>query len=161
RLPEVLAIHPQEVNFAAPPSRTRTWTREEAIVELFRGRLSIIGPTTARALADSLGISESDANTALLTLESEGAILRGTFEGPNEWCDRRLLARIHRYTLNRLRTEIQPVSVADFTRFLFAWQHVSSRLSGIDGLRHVAQQLDGCEVAATAWEKFVLPTRMD
>jgi len=100
-------------------------------------------------------------NAGLLTLESEGAILRGTFEGPNEWCDRRLLARIHRYTLNRLRAEIEPVTAADFTRFLFAWQNVSSRLSGIDGLRRIVQQLDGCEVAATAWEKFVLPSRMD
>src|SRR5207302_666420 len=120
RLPEFLAVHPQDLNFAAPASRVRTWTREEAIVELLRGRLSIIGPTTATALAQSLRISEEESNAALLALESEGAILRGTFEGPNEWCDRRLLARIHRYTLNRLRAEIEPVTAADFTRFLFA-----------------------------------------
>src|SRR5256885_10181061 len=125
RLPEFLAVHPQPVNFSAPPSRVRAWTREEAIVELLRGRLSLVGPTTAPALSDSLRITESEANTALLTLESEGAILRGTFEGPNEWCDRRLLARIHRYTLNRLRAEIEPVSVADFTRFLCSWQHAT------------------------------------
>src|SRR5207253_2549562 len=160
-LPEFLTVHPQTVNFSAPPSRVRTWTREEAIVELLRGRLSIVGPTTARALAESLRIGESDANTALLALESEGAILRGTFEGPNEWCDRRLLARIHRYTLNRLRAEIEPVSVADFTRFLFSWQHVTQKLTGSDGLRTILNQLEGYEVAVNAWEKFILPARLD
>ena len=161
RLPEMLAVHAVKANFAPPPSRVRNWTRQEAIVELIRGRMTIIGPATAGALASSLSIAESEVNPALLTLESEGAILRGTFEGPNEWCDRRLLARIHRYTLNRLRAEIEPVTATDFTRFLFAWQHVSSRLSGIDGLRRIVQQLDGYEVAAAAWEKFVLPARMD
>src|SRR5712692_396188 len=161
RLPEFLAVHPQDVNFAAPPSRLRNWTREDAIVELLRARLSMVGPTTAHTLAESLRISESDANTALLTLESEGAILRGSFEGPNEWCDRRLLARIHRYTLNRLRAEIEPVSVADFNRFLFAWQHVTQKLTGADGLRKILNQLEGCQVAVNAWEKFILPSRMD
>jgi ATP-dependent Lhr-like helicase len=164
RLPELQAIHDIQADIAPPPSRAqRAWTREEAIIELLRGRLALIGPTTARALGDSLRIGESDANLALLALESEGAVLRGTFEGPNEWCDRRLLARIHRYTLNRLRAEIEPVGVADFMRFLFAWQHValSSRLTGVDGLRNVIAQLDGFEVAATAWEKFILPSRID
>jgi len=161
RLPEFLAIHSQVVSFSAPPSRVREWTREDAVVELLRGRLSIVGPTTAGALADSLHITESDANTALLTLESEGAILRGSFEGPNEWCDRRLLARIHRYTLNRLRAEIEPVSLADFTRFLFSWQHVTQKLTGADGLRAILNQLEGYEVTVSAWEKFILPARMD
>ncbi|HEY8182460.1 MAG TPA: ATP-dependent DNA helicase, partial [Thermoanaerobaculia bacterium] len=161
RLPEFLAVHRQTVNFSAPPSRVRTWTREDAIVELLRGRLSLVGPTTAQALSESLRITESEANTALLTLESEGAILRGTFEGPNEWCDRRLLARIHRYTLNRLRAEIEPVNVADLTRFLFSWQHVTLKLSGVDGLRKILHQLEGFEVSVTAWEKSILPARMD
>ena len=161
RLPEFLAIHPQDVNFAPPPSRLRSWTREEAMVELFRGRLAIVGPTTARALAESLGITESEANTALLTLESEGVVLRGTFEGPEEWCDRRLLARIHRYTLNRLRAEIEPVTSATFIRFLFAWQHVTEKLSGVDGLRSILNQLEGYEAVVSAWERFILPARMD
>ena len=71
-----------------------------------------------------------------------------------EWCDRRLLARMHRYTLHRLRAEIAPVSVADFTRFLIDWQHVSATaaLTGIDGLRAVMAQLDGVELPARAWE---------
>jgi ATP-dependent Lhr-like helicase len=80
-----------------------------------------------------------------------------------QWCDRRLLARIHRYTLNRLRAEIAPVSAADVMRFLFAWQHVerSSRLMGIDGLRDVIAQLDGVEAPARAWERDVLAARID
>ena len=171
------------------PARTARWTRDDAIRELLRGRLTILGPTTARSLAGSLSIDESDADAALLALESEGVVLRGHFEALTaenaenaekyflcglcelcgeswrgiQWCDRRLLARIHRYTLNRLRAEIEPVSPADFMRFLFAWQHVDAahRLSGIDGLRSVLEQLDGFELAADGWERAVLPARVD
>src|SRR5690349_6045404 len=80
-----------------------------------------------------------------------------------EWCDRRLLARIHRYTINRLRAEIEPVSPADFMRFLFAWQHVSAtdRLVGVDGLRAVIDQLSGFEAPAAAWERAILPARVE
>src|SRR6185295_9232469 len=176
----------------APPSRAaRQWTREQAIVELLRGRLTVVGPTTAADLAGSLGIGEADADAALLALEADGVAMRGHFSpesrepfspdgnfgsGRNgsrppvenrasltEWCDRRLLARIHRYTLNRLRAEIEPVSPADFMRFLFAWQHVdpAARLTGIDGVRAVLEALDGYEVAADAWERAVLPARVD
>jgi ATP-dependent Lhr-like helicase len=189
-LPELLAIHPDttlDPRITPPPSRAaRTWTREAAIVELLRGRLSIDGPTTAEALAGSLGIPETDAEAALLALESEGAVLRGHFspdasrdgqrfsnpesripnpglKPPLEWCDRRLLARIHRYTLNRLRAEIAPVTPADFMRFLFAWQHVEpqARLAGLDGLREVLAQLDGVEAPARAWERDVLAARVE
>ena len=101
----------------------------------------------------------------LLGLESEGVVLRGWFSPggtDEEWCDRRLLARIHRATLQRLRAEIQPVSPADFMRFLFEWQHVtpSSRVSGVDGVRTVVAQLDGFELAADAWDRHVLPARV-
>ncbi len=79
-----------------------------------------------------------------------------------EWCDRRLLARIHRYTLNRLRAEIEPVTIADFTRFLFAWQHVdpAHQLEGQEGLRAIIGRLDGVELPAKAWERAVLPARL-
>src|SRR5262249_40626811 len=102
---------------------------------------------------------------ALLALEADGAILRGHFspgERALEWCDRRLLARIHRYTLHRLRAEIAPVSAADFMRVLFTWQHVepASRLSRPDGLRAVLAQLDGTELPARAWERDALPARI-
>ncbi|MEO8378552.1 MAG: DEAD/DEAH box helicase [Acidobacteriota bacterium] len=162
RLPELLALHAIDAGIQAPASRQRAWMREEALVELLRGRMSILGPTTAVALAESLSIDEAEADAALLKLESEGVVLRGTFSARNQWCDRRLLARIHRYTLNRLRAEIEPVSSADFMRFLFAWQHVtpSTRLTGIDGLQAVIAQLDGFEIAAGAWERAVLPARI-
>jgi ATP-dependent Lhr-like helicase len=187
RLPELRAVHPEAVvepPIEPPASRAaRAWTRAEAIVELLRGRVSILGPTTAAGLARELGIDVSDADAALLALESEGFVLRGQFsprsstatlstghaggsrpvECSLEWCDRRLLSRIHRYTLNRLRAEIEPVSPADFMRFLFRWQHVepASRLTGLDGLRSVLEGLDGYELAAEAWERAILPDRVD
>jgi ATP-dependent Lhr-like helicase len=169
RLPEVRAIHPDAPMYprvAAPPSRAlREWTREAAVVEIVRGRLTIVGPTTADELASSIGVDASEIDGALLRLESEGVVLRGRFTGATnvEWCDRRLLARIHRYTLNRLRAEIEAVSLADFTRFLFAWQHVdtASRLTGLDGVRAIVRLLNGYELAAGAWERAVLPARLD
>jgi ATP-dependent Lhr-like helicase len=160
RASEIATIH--AINLVSP--RQRAWTREEAIVELLRGRLALVGPTTSAALAASLGIGVAEADAALLKLESEGVVLRGSFESKAlEWCDRRLLARIHRYTLNRLRAEIEPVTAADFMRFLFAWQHAApaARLTGVDGLRAVLAQLDGFETADRAWEKSVLPLRVD
>ena len=79
-----------------------------------------------------------------------------------EWCDRRLLARIHRYTLNRLRAEIEPVSAADFMRFLLHWQHVAGedQVKGAEGLAAVIEQLEGFALAAAAWEHDVLPARV-
>ncbi|HSP33207.1 MAG TPA: ATP-dependent DNA helicase, partial [Thermoanaerobaculia bacterium] len=159
RLPELLALHRVDTNLAAPASRNRGWTRGEALVELLRGRLTIVGPTTARGLAQSLSVPEGEVESALLKLESDGVVLRGTFTQSSEWCDRALLARIHRYTLNRLRAEIEPVTVADFTRYLFDWQHVTSKLTGIDGVRAIALQLEG--VASHVLEKHVLPSRID
>ncbi len=170
RLPELHAIHPDiEVRGTLQPPASRlakAWTRSEAIVEILRGRLTLTGPVTAVELAASLGIEPSEADTALLALEADGVVLRGRFSPGHtelEWCDRALLARIHRYTLNRLRAEIEPVSPADFMRFLFRWQHVepSSRLTGPDGLREAIAQLDGYELGAGAWERAVLPSRMD
>jgi ATP-dependent Lhr-like helicase len=137
-----------------------------AVRELLRGRLEILGPTTAAALAASLGIGPPEVEQALLALEGEGVILRGQFTPGStelEWCERRLLARIHRYTLNRLRSEIAPVSTGDFQRFLFAWQRVlpGERVSGLEGLATVLEQLDGYEVPAGAWESEVLGARCE
>ena len=170
RLPEWRAIHPDLIvpsSLQPPASRlARSWTRTEAIVEILRGRLTLTGPVTAAALADPIGISPADADAALLLLEADGVVLRGRFtrgETALEWCDRTLLARIHRYTLHRLRAEIEPVSPADFMRFLFRWQHLesSSRLTGLEGLREIIAALDGYELAAGAWERAVLPARLD
>jgi ATP-dependent Lhr-like helicase len=177
RVGELLAVHPDAVldpRVEPPSSRARAWTRENAIVELLRGRLTLTGPTTAAALAASLAIDVKDADAALLALEGEGVVMRGRFSttsqspspdrlAPIEWCDRSLLARIHRYTVTRLRAEIEPVSPADFMRFLFKWQHVDApdRLTGIDGLREVVAMLDGYELAASAWERGVLAARVE
>ena len=169
RLPELAAVHPAarlDPVITAPPSRTsRIWTREEALASLFQGRMAFIGPTTAVALAASFEVTVAEADAALLDLESQGLVLRGVFTPAaksQEWCDRVLLARIHRYTLNRLRAEISPVSPAEFMRYLFAWQHVdpSNALTGPDGLRAIMQQMDGVELPARAWERDVLPSRV-
>jgi ATP-dependent Lhr-like helicase len=167
RIPELTAVHPRvsTARLDVPLSRLKPWTREAATVELVRCRLSLVGPITASALAASIAIDTADADAALLALESEGVVLRGRFSGiaDVEWCDRRLLARIHRYTLNRLRAEIEPTTVAEFQRFLFAWHGLSQphQLSGIDGLRSVLSVLDGIELPARAWERAVLPARLD
>ena len=169
RLPEILAIHPHaalDPPTAVPPSRAaRMWTREEAAASVLQGRLAFIGPVTAAALAASLAVDDATADGALVDLESQGLVLRGVFTpGATalEWCDRVLLARIHRYTLNRLRAEISPVTPAEFMRFLLAWQHVDSptALAGPDGLRAALIQLDGVELPARAWERDVLPARI-
>jgi ATP-dependent helicase Lhr and Lhr-like helicase len=176
RLPELAAVHPDlktDPPIQAPRSRAREWARADAIRELLRGRLTLLGPTTADDLAASLHVQPAEASAALLALESQGIVLRGDFtparkpsplsdRDTTEWCDRALLARIHRYTVNRLRAEIEPVSPAVFMRFLFKWQHVepSSRLTGVDGLREIIARLDGFELPAGAWERAVLPSRM-
>jgi ATP-dependent Lhr-like helicase len=152
-----------------PEVRGEAVSREDGIRELFRGRLGIIGPTTPAQLAASLNVSEGDADIALAALEGEGVVLRGQFTpstngaAPLEWCDRRLLARIHRYTLNRLRAEIEPVSAADFMRFLFAWQRLDPehRAAGLEGLASVIGQLDGFELPAAAWETDVFSGRLE
>ena len=170
RLPELRAIHADlavHASLQPPLSRlAKSWTRGDATAEVLRGRLTSAGPVTATALAGPLGIPPAETDAALLQLEADGVVLRGRFtpgETELEWCDRTLLARIHRYTLNRLRAEIEPVSPADFMRFLFRWQHVetSSRLTGLDGLREIVATLDGYELAASAWERSVLPARLD
>ena len=169
RVPMLAAAFPEAVwePVVVVPERERakTWTREDAIRELARGRLEVVGPTTAAEIASVLGIPAGDVDFALAALEHEGFALRGRFspgvEG-TEWCERRLLARIHRYTLDRLRKEIEPVSAADFLRFLFRWQRVAtdSRAEGPEGLAAVLDVLDGYELAAGAWESDVLPTRL-
>jgi ATP-dependent Lhr-like helicase len=169
RLPMLHMIYPDAVpdtQVTAPESAQRqNWERSMAIRELLRGRMEVSGPVSVGQLQNILGLSQSEIDTALLGLESEGFVLRGKFH-PNateqEWCDRRLLARIHRLTIDRLRAEIQPVSIQDFYRFLFAWQRVDAdrRVEGPEGLQSVLEQLDGCELPLAAWESTVLAARV-
>jgi ATP-dependent Lhr-like helicase len=167
RLPELAAVTGTGIDERTiPASRRKHWRPADALAEIVRGRVSLVGPTTAAELAQPLGTPRDDVSAALESLEAQGVVLRGRFRPDAtalEWCERGLLARIHRYTLNRLRAEIEPVSPADFMRFLFEWQHVSpsTRLSGLDGLRHIVQMLDGFELPAAAWEASVLPSRLD
>jgi ATP-dependent helicase Lhr and Lhr-like helicase len=148
-----------------PTSYQRNWERDAAIVELIRGRMQGIGPTTSSALVDCLGLSSRDVECALAKLETEGFVLRGQFT-PNsssvEWCERRLLARIHRCTLQSLRAEIEPVNSADCMRFLLEWHGItrSERAEGVQALASIIEQLDGYEVPAAAWESDVLSARM-
>ena len=169
RIQEVRAVHSHaslDPPMAAPPDRAhRQWDPGAALQELLRSRLDGLGPITASALAASLDIPENAVATALAALETEGFAFRGQFTGQGsveEWCERRLLARIHRYTLNRLRREIEPVSLADFMRFLFVWQHLSAdtRLSGPASVAAVVEQLEGFEAPAPAWEADILAARI-
>ncbi|MFM8551677.1 MAG: DEAD/DEAH box helicase, partial [Nitrospiraceae bacterium] len=145
--------------------------RDEAIQTIVQGWMESTGPTTASELAAKLGFPPAAVEGALLRLEASGQVLRGTFRPASvqhsgavapKWCDRRLLARIHRLTIGMLRKDIEPVTVAEFMKFLFQWQHVApgSRLHGEAGLMEVVRQLAGFEAAASAWERFLLPCRL-
>ncbi|MBI3527438.1 MAG: DEAD/DEAH box helicase [Betaproteobacteria bacterium] len=165
RLPEFNAVHPDArvvPSLVVPAEFAKTWTREEALVEIVRGRLEGLGPITAAGLAESIAVPTGDIDIALLALEGEGFVMRGSFtpEAGTEWCERRLLARITRYTVKRLRQEIEPVSAADFMQFLFDWQHVGERMEGPDAVAAVVSQLEGFEAAAGSWETELIPARV-
>jgi ATP-dependent Lhr-like helicase len=141
------------------------WTRDTALVEIMRARLSGVGPQPLAAIASALALPESSAAIALSQLESEGYVMRGHFTpgaADEQWCERHLLARIHRYTIKRLRREIEPVERQDFVRFLFDWQHLSpgTQWQGQDALPQVLAQLEGYEAAAGAWESDLLALRL-
>ncbi len=169
RLPQLVALWPKprlDPPIAAPASHAaREWAQEEALVEILRGRLEGLGPVTEATLAAPLGLSPDGVAQALMTLQGEGFALRGRFTPgatAEEWCERRLLARIHRYTLGRLRAEIEPVAARDFLRFLADWQRTTekTRMEGPDALAAVLGQLEGFEAPAGAWETEILPARV-
>ena len=149
---------------AIPEEAGRPYQRDEALVELVRARLEGLGPVTAADIAGPLGVDEGEVSVALLALERRGSVIRGRFAGRGaiEFCDRRLLARIQRYTLDRLRQQIEPVSAADFMRFLFVWQHAhpDQQLEGPLGLVAVLEQLQGFHLPAAAWEWQILQARL-
>jgi ATP-dependent helicase Lhr and Lhr-like helicase len=151
----------------APPRGYETGLEspEDALRELLRARLGGLGPVTVDALVAQLGLPRGDVDFALAALQTEGTVFQGRVTpgmAEIEWCERHLLARIHRYTLKRLRREIEPVEPRDFVRFLFEWQHVagSSRVSGPEALPAVLAQLEGFEAPASLWEAEVLPARV-
>jgi ATP-dependent Lhr-like helicase len=167
-LPMLLSVYPQGIldpSIDAPaPYSQRVWERDTAVVELIRGRMQGSGPVTADDVAKSLSLQVSAVDAALIALETEGFVLRGQFTPETratEWSERRLLARIHRYTLQSLRAEIEPVSSADCMRFLLDWQGVTrnEKSEGVQALATIVEQLEGFEVPAAAWETDVLPAR--
>ena len=149
----------------ALPGLDQPMGEDDALVELIRARLTGFGPLPIPLIARPLALPASAVAQALVRLESEGYVLRGRFTpgaSEDEWCERHLLARIHRYTVKRLRREIEPVERADFMRFLFDWQHLSeaTRMQGRDALATVVEQLEGFQAAAGAWESDLLPARL-
>lgn len=149
----------------APKGFTDTWDAGAALIDVLRARLTGFGPLTLEAIAAPLALPATDVLAALVALESEGYVMRGRFTPgarEEEWCERHLLARIHRYTVKRLRREIEPVERAEFMRFLCHWHHLTpdTRGMGPDALAAVVEQLEGFEAAAGAWEDELLPARL-
>jgi len=169
RLPLFTALLPGAActpRVVTPAAHAHRPGAEAALVELMRGRLEGSGPVTAHALAASLALPLPPVDAALAALQAEGFALRGAFSpaaaAGSEWCERRLLARIHRYTVKRLRAEIEPIEARDFLRFLFEWQRVTPavRMEGPDAVAAILAQLEGFEAPASAWETEILPNRI-
>ena len=141
------------------------WNEESATLELIRARLSGFGPQRLGDIAAPLNLHPALVEQALLALESQGYVMRGQFLAQvqeAQWCERHLLARIHRYTVKRLRREIEPVSLQDFMRFLLDWQCLSAgtRLQGEAALAKLLEQLEGYSAPVGAWESDLLPARV-
>ena len=169
RLPQVLALFPGRSSIRRsrrrrpmPRATGRPMTRwSKSCAAAWKGS----GPVTEHALAAPLGMQATQIATALAALAAEGFAMRGRFTpgaAADEWCERRLLARIHRYTVKRLRAEIEPVAARDFLRFLPVWQRVTpeARMEGPDAVDTVVGQLEGFEAPAGAWESEILPARI-
>lgn len=165
RLQELRVLFPEAsvTPVLAPLADTAGLTRESATEELIRSRLEGLGPVTVAELAAPLQLPAALVERALLALQQKGVVIQGTFS-PNpaalEWCERGLLARIHRYTLKQLRSEIEPVSPSDFVRFLFRWQHLDEPGQGEETLAGILLQLEGLGLPAAGWEQDILPKRV-
>jgi ATP-dependent helicase Lhr and Lhr-like helicase len=170
RLPLFQALLPDpqpEPPITPPAEYARPWSAEEALREIVRGRLQGLGPVSAAALAGPIGMSAAQVAPALAALQAEGSVMHGRFTADaldaGEWCERGLLARIHRYTVKRLRAEIEPVAPRDLLRFLLEWQRAAprARMEGPDAVASVLAQLEGFEAPAGAWETEILPARIN
>ncbi len=168
RLPAVRALFPgaEFVPRHPCPVPDEPPDEESAAADLLRGHLECRGPSTAAELSAASGLGEPLVVRGLAALEAEGFALRGHFRGPagpEEFCSRRLLSRIHAYTRQRRRREVEPVTPQDFMRFLLRWQHVTNgtRREGRFGVLSVIEQLQGFELATGAWEHSVLAARVE
>jgi len=144
-------------------------SKEAALRQCVQGWLQVLGPTTARAFAATLGLEPDEVFGAFLAMEMQGTLMRGVFEHPAatedldiEWCERRILQRIHRRTMSTLRKQIEPVAPAVYMRWLLGWQHLApqTQLSGEDGVLEALRQLEGFEAPAIEWERTLLPARV-
>ncbi|MGA2511590.1 MAG: DEAD/DEAH box helicase [Candidatus Acidiferrales bacterium] len=141
-------------------------SRDDALCAMVTGWMAHSGPVTASELAYVLHIEPAEIKKALLRLEASGSVLRGKFTevaiDETEWCDRRLLARIHRITVGTLRKQIEPVNPAQFMRWLLRWQHVApgTQALGERGTLEILQQMQGFEAPASAWERHILVRRV-
>jgi ATP-dependent Lhr-like helicase len=167
RVPLAKAVWPDREPRPAvgiPKDVRQDWTSDEAVMAIVRGRMECVGPTTASAIVKTFSLDATQVEVALIALENEGVVLRGHFTGSTEleWCDRRLLARIHRLTLEGLRRQIAPVPVEQFVGFLSRHQHArpEAKLLGERGLLALIEQLEGFEAPAGHWEKYLLPGRL-
>jgi len=163
RLSCVQTIYPGNVPLL--PGFDEPWTVEEAVTEVLRARLGGFGPLSLIEIAAPLALPVADVTQALARLEQEGYVLRGHFSPgatQEQWCERHLLARIHRYTVKRLRREIEPVALQDFMRFLFDWQHLSdgTRGQGSAMLPQIVGQFEGYAAATSAWDSDLLSARL-
>lgn len=176
--PERSAAESKDLRFASSSTEakvaqneTNPVTKQSAAAQLVQGWLQLLGPTTTAVLAKLLHLDPATIYAAFLAGEMQGLVMRGTFEAPApaaseihdiEWCDRRLLQRIHRLTLSTLRKRIEPVPPAAYMRWLFGWQHLApnTQLTGEDGLLQALSQLEGFEAPAVEWERTLLPARV-
>jgi ATP-dependent Lhr-like helicase len=138
-----LTIHRSDSNYWVATERASQSDDPNAVVS---GWMESLGPSTTSALSAKIGFPIDAVESALFVLEAQGQVLQGRFRnavGEIEWCNRRILARIHRATLGKLRREIEPVTALDFERFLQLWQHVSrgSQLHGADGTLHIIRRI--------------------
>jgi ATP-dependent helicase Lhr and Lhr-like helicase len=172
RAKDFVLIFPEAIFEVTPPELpSSTANRDDARLAMVTGWMMHCGPVTSEALAYWLGLPKADVEKALLRMEAGGSILRGNFTGtakgnePDtaEWCDRRLLARIHHLTIATLRKQVEPVTAAQYMGWLLRWQHVApqSQLSGERGLLEAVRQLQGFEIPANAWERQILSSRMN
>jgi len=144
-------------------------TREQALRQCVQGWVQVLGPTTAASFAERLGLDPADIFRVFLEMEMQGLLMRGIFEHQKashdheiEWCERRILHRIHRRTLHALRKQIEPVSPAVYMRWLLGWQHLApqTHLGGEEGVLEALHQLEGFEAPAIEWERTLLPARV-
>jgi len=152
--------------FDLPGSMTHApMSKDEALIAILRLRLGGLGPVSVNKLAEDLGEPEKDLCAALLALETEGFVFRGQYTPElqiEEWCERRLLQRIHKYTIEALRQSIEPICVQDFMRFLFQRHHMDSsdKPTGPHSLQKLLDQLEGYQSPAGAWESDIIPARL-